>query len=106
MTTSPTGAGAVVSVTVRYRTSDGKEGTLEINPNEYDSVFWTLEAVDRFLLPYYLAHYGFAEADRIRAELVREMRVVGIPIPRHKKLCSIVMGLDSDQPVFEPSKSR
>lgn len=103
MTTSPTGGAAVISVTVRYRTSDGKEGELRIDPAKDDAVFWGA-AVDRVLLPYFVANYGFDKLSELQQAMAGEVRLTGITIPRHKKLCSIVLDLKSDDLVY-PTQS-
>jgi hypothetical protein len=99
MATGPEGA-AILSVTVRYRGKDGREGEIAIDPRTHDAVFWD-DAVDQFLLPFYLTTYGFERMAKIRSEIQGEVRAAGITIPRHKKLCSLVLGLKQEL-ILEP----
>jgi len=95
---------AILSVTVRFRTRDGRERELNLDPQEHDAVFWSLEAVDRFLLPAYLGREGFEFIDRLRSEIVGSIDEVGISIPRHKRLCGIHLSLeDRIDPPFQPN---
>jgi hypothetical protein len=101
MATTPSKVG-ILSVTVRYRTSDGREGELSVGP-EYDALFFSAEAADRFLLPYYLACFGFEKVDEIRRRIAREYELMRVVIPRHKKICSIFLSLNPEDPaIFEP----
>ena len=60
----------ILSVTVRYRTADGREQTVQYDPRGVDAVFLTPQAVDKFLVPYYRGLYGEAFADSIRGAVV------------------------------------
>ena len=60
----------VVSIAVRYRTTDGREHTVQYEPTSVDAVFLTPQAVDKFVVPYYTKLYGQAFADSIREATV------------------------------------
>lgn len=92
----------IVSVTVRYRTRDGQETEVDVNPNVHDAVFWSMEAVDHFLLPYYFFSEGFEFVTALRQEIQEELKVTGICLPRHKRYCQIVLSLRGvDPPDFK-----
>jgi hypothetical protein len=95
----------ILSVTVRYRTKDGQEGELSVGP-EYDAVFLSAEAADRFLLPHYLASFGFETIDEIRRKIIREEELAGLVIPRHKKICSIFLSRKPEDPAIFESPGR
>jgi hypothetical protein len=60
----------VLSVTVRVRTADGREQTLQYDPRGVDAVFLTIQAVDKFMVPYYTTLYGRGFADSVRAAVI------------------------------------
>jgi hypothetical protein len=70
----------VLSITVRVRTGDGTERVVEIDPTENDALFWSLDAADKFLVPFYSATKGFEYASNVRDA------IIVIPI-LHKRLC-------------------
>jgi hypothetical protein len=63
--------GDIVSMTVTVKTTKGtytqtlRKGT--------DAVFWSLPAVDKFALPYYVHTLGIERAAQMRAELVKKL---------------------------------
>ncbi len=59
----------VLSVTVRVRTAD-RDTTLQYDPRSADAVFLTMQAVDKFMIPYYRGRYGRAFADSIRQVVI------------------------------------
>lgn len=85
----------LLSITVRLRTRDGAERVVEIDPKDSDALFWTLGAVERFLLPFYCATKGFDFAEDVHSKLVDEAGIIRVPIV-HKKLCKPVW-LDFDR---------
>jgi hypothetical protein len=70
----------VLSITVRVRTRDGTERTAEIDPANNDAFFWSLDAADKFLVPFYSATKGFEYASNVR-DLIKLIPVL------HKRLC-------------------
>jgi len=95
------GGASILSVTVRYRRADGTEGEMNID-STYDAVFLTEEAVERFLLPFYVGTYGPAAREQLLEKLAEARAAIEIPIPRHKKLCYIDFGLRPDDYKFQP----
>ncbi|MBA2459575.1 MAG: hypothetical protein H0V43_11575 [Gemmatimonadales bacterium] len=93
----------VVSVTVRVRTRDGRERDVSIDPAAHDAVFWSMEAVDNFLLPFYFVHEGFEFIEQLRRELAAEVDATGLVLPRHKRICMVVLQRfdPGDPPPFE-----
>lgn len=80
----------IESITVRVTTSDGSSHEIQVDPSENDSIFWSLEALDKFALPFYLATRGFQEAAGLRAQAEEELARSGLVFGPHKKLCSIL----------------
>jgi hypothetical protein len=62
----------VLSVTVRIRDAAGREQTLQYDPRTVDAVFLTMQAVDKFMMPYYTNLYGRPYADSVRRAVVEE----------------------------------
>jgi hypothetical protein len=83
--------GRIVSITARVRGRNGREYTIEIDPEKNDALFWSLGAVDRFLLPSYLVMRGFDYAARLRKDLHAEFNRLGWVLPPHKAECKIVI---------------
>ena len=77
----------VVSVTVKFRTAAGEERSVTIDGGSSDALFWSLEAVDKFALPFYLATEGFEKAASIRREAEAQLARLGLAIGPHKKYC-------------------
>ena len=80
--TGPTAAPPweVLAVTVRVRTADGQDQTLQYDPKSVDAVFLTMQAVDKFLISYYKRRYGQRFADSVRS-------VVLVPPPPPRPPC-------------------
>jgi hypothetical protein len=74
--------GAVERVVATVRMPDGTTADYRISPKEFDSLFWSLSALDKFAIPYYTAMYGVAEAIRLREEF-KTARIV--PLGPHGK---------------------
>lgn len=77
--TSPDAAAAkateVLSITVRIRTAKDTE-SVTVNPKEYDALFWTAPAVDKFLVPYYSRVYGPDRAAALHNQYVRSGMII------------------------------
>ena len=99
-----TGTGEILSVTVRYRTADGVERAFNVDPRQEDAVFLSMEAAEKFLLPYYRSTYGGSVADELQRRFASEQQLMGITIPRHKKICSILM-LPREEEILPPKGS-
>lgn len=48
---------------------------------KYDCVFWTMSAVDKFVVPYYVQVTNLREAEAVRNEFAREDSIAAIHIP-------------------------
>lgn len=73
--TGPVGSGPggspdaeVLDVTVRVKLADGSTRTRVFGGGEYDALFWTRSAVDKFVIPYYAGALGLQHAVRISEE--------------------------------------
>lgn len=58
----------IVSITVKFRTTRGEERSVTIDARSSDALFWSLDAIDKFALPFYLTTEGFGKAAAIRQE--------------------------------------
>ena len=62
----------VLDVTVRVRLSDGSTQTRVFGGGEFDALFWTRSAVDKFVIPYYTGALGLDHAVRLSGEFAGE----------------------------------
>lgn len=81
----------VVAITVQFRTSSGEERSVTIDGRSSDALFLSLEALDKFALPFYLATDGFERAAAIRREAQEQLAQIGMIIGPHKKYCRIML---------------
>src|SRR2546429_6918348 len=56
----------ILDITVKVQTAKGPV-SVTVNPKEYDAMFWSLGAVDKFLVPYYAGVSGLDRAVQVRA---------------------------------------
>ena len=71
-TASPTVMSASVSsVEVTVRTADGQTYTRRFAGGEIDALFFTMPAVNKFVVPYYARRYGRAYGARVRHGALR-----------------------------------
>lgn len=61
-------AAEVLDVTVRMKLPDGSMRTQVLGGGEYDALFWTRSAVDKFVVPYYAGALGLQYATRVSEE--------------------------------------
>lgn len=59
----------VASIAVTVRRGD-EEVVVPIDPRKYDSIFWSLSAVDKFAIPYYVGMSGLDFATSVREKFV------------------------------------
>lgn len=81
----------ILAITVRLRTRDGEDHTIEIDPKTTDGLFWSMEAVDSFLVPFYSVTEGFEFAADLRGKIVNGDTGLFIVPMIHKKLCRILL---------------
>ena len=86
----------ILSVTVRFRTADGREHTVQYDPTSVDAVFLTTQAVDKFMVPYYTKLYGPEFADSIGREMTG--KVPPPPPPCHRYSFPCFEPIDSLRP--------
>jgi hypothetical protein len=48
---------------------------------KFDCVFWSLSAVDKFLIPYYTSMGDLEKASRVRKDFIKPKSIAGIHIP-------------------------
>jgi len=58
-------AAEVLDVTVRMKLPDGSTRTQVLGGGEFDAIFWTRSAVDKFVVPYYAGALGLQAAARV-----------------------------------------
>ena len=66
--------GQIASVTITYQLRDGSRLTEQFDPRRVEAVFFTMPAVDRMLIPYYVRVYGLNGAARRRQVLLDRFR--------------------------------
>lgn len=57
----------ILDITVRVQTAKGPV-TMTVDPKEYDAMFWSLGAVDKFLVPYYAGVSGPERAVQVHQD--------------------------------------
>lgn len=62
----------VLDVTVRVKLPDGSTQTRVFGGREFDALFWTRSAVDKFAIPYYTGALGLDHAARLSGEFSGE----------------------------------
>lgn len=62
--------GQIQSVTITYQLRDGNRVTEQFDPRRVEAIFFTMPAVDRMLIPYYVRVYGLNGAVRRRQVLL------------------------------------
>lgn len=62
----------VLDVTVRVRLADGSTRTRVLGGSEFDSIFWTRSAVDKFVIPYYAGAQGLPYANQVSEDFSAE----------------------------------
>lgn len=85
----------ILSVTVRVRTADGKVGNVEIDPDKEtgsDAVFFSVESVRNFLVPFYTARKGEGadSAKAILSQAQADLEKYGFIILPHKWKCKVL----------------
>jgi hypothetical protein len=63
--------GDVIDIVVTVHRRNGSPQTVTYRPEEADALFFTLSAVDKFVIPYYLKLYGSQYVTQMRARLER-----------------------------------
>lgn len=62
--------GSIQSVTITYTLRDGREVSERFDPRTVEAIFFTMSAVDRMLVPYFVRVYGLNGAVRRRQMLL------------------------------------
>jgi hypothetical protein len=81
----------VLSITVRLRTADGREQTVQYDPTSVDAVFLTTQAIDKFMVPYYTKLYGPEFADSLRNAMIGKVPPPPPPCHRYSFPCKEVI---------------
>ena len=63
--------GAVQSVVVTVYTRDGKAFTRHFAGGQIDALFFTMPAVEKFVVPYYARQFGDTAGTRVRVNVLR-----------------------------------
>lgn len=103
-----TGKAAILSVTLHVRTAAGKVGDLLVELNQSDSVkgidalFFSQEAVRKFVVPYYTTATGEGpdSATAISTTVAQQARAKGIVIVLHKLKSKVLIPRDYEEGVF------
>lgn len=67
---------AIKDITITIHSKDGTAVQSVLAPGEADAVFFTLSAIDKFVMPYYTRIYGAQFAADMRAGYVRNLRAL------------------------------
>jgi hypothetical protein len=59
----------VVAVSLIRRTASGRTDTLRVDPEKVDALFFSMSAVDKFVMPHYSGLYGPEYAHKLRQKL-------------------------------------
>lgn len=83
----------ILSVTVRVRTSEGREGNIEIKQDSTDAVFLSMAAFDKFAAPFYakLKNEGPDSVAAMRRKAKDQLDKYGIIIIVHKLKCKMLL---------------
>jgi hypothetical protein len=80
----------IVGITLRVRSSDESEVDVELTDvPDLDALFWNLEAVQKFLLPYYVVNHGIDRARQEWDAAVDQQNRYGFTLVKHKLLCKV-----------------
>jgi hypothetical protein len=86
------GRASIVSISLHLRARDGQHAEVPVDPKRHDAVFFTLSAVDKFLVPFYAARDGLDAALKLRAEVARAFRRTGgIGVVLHHGMCRLIV---------------
>lgn len=77
----------IVEITVKVRSSNGKETTIVLDSNIYDAVFVSMEALEKFAFPYYQRIEGESTVRKLRNLANQQLTKTGVIIGPHKKQC-------------------
>jgi hypothetical protein len=64
----------IKDITITIHAKDGASVERVLAPGEVDAVFFTLSAIDKFVMPYYMRVYGAQFTADMRAAYVRSLR--------------------------------
>jgi len=67
--------GSIEAVTITYRLRDGSQRVEQFDPRKVEAIFFTMAAVDRMLIPYYVRVYGLNGAAARREVLLNRYGV-------------------------------
>ena len=62
-------AARVLTVTLTRRTASGRTDTVRVDPEKVDALFFSMSALDKFMVPYYSRLYGPEYALKLRQRL-------------------------------------
>jgi hypothetical protein len=102
------GKAAILSVTLHVRTVAGKVGDLQVELNQQDkekgidALFFSQEAVRKFVVPYYTiaAGEGRDSAAAIQTSVAQQARAKGIVVVLHKLKSKVLIPRDYEEGVF------
>ncbi len=99
-TTAPvSGKPEILAVTVRVRTADGRVGDLQVDLDKRegsDAIFFSLDAVRNFVVPFYKARKGEGpdSAAAIMKDAAAQMEKNGFIVILHKLRCKVLIPPD------------
>jgi hypothetical protein len=66
----------ITDITITIHAKEGAPVERVLGPHEVDAVFFTLSAIDKFVMPYYTRVYGVDFAAQMRATYLRNLRAL------------------------------
>jgi hypothetical protein len=63
--------GSLQSIVLTVQTVDGKTYTRRFHGGEIDALFFTMPAVEKFVIPYYAKQFGDSAGERVRHGALR-----------------------------------
>lgn len=54
---------------------------VELDGAKFDCIFWSLSAMDKFVIPYYTSIGDLKKAEKVRKDFIKEASIAGIHIP-------------------------
>lgn len=75
------GVREVVSIAITVRLPGGEQESRTFRGDEYDALFWSVSAVDKFMVPYYVGVEGLEVGGKVRRALAEPNTLVLAHLP-------------------------
>jgi hypothetical protein len=86
------GKAKILAIHLRVRGPDGREYDVELEDvRNVDAIVWSLAAVEKFLVPFYVIRNDFEEANNLYNEALDQLEKYGMVVVKHKLGCNAVI---------------